>query len=80
MRNKLVDYLESNNILPNNKHGFRKGRSCLTQLLDHVDTILKHLNSGYSKAFDKIDHLVLLDKLRKYGIRGSVTVDRDLPH
>ena len=81
MRNKLVDYLESNNILPNNQHGFRKGRSCLTQLLEHVDTILKHLNSGqdvdviyldYSKAFDKVDHRVLLAKLRKYGIRGKV--------
>ena len=81
MRNKLVDYLEVNNFLPDNQHGFRKRRSCLTQLLEHVDTILKNLNNGqevdviyldYSKAFDKVDHKVLLAKMRKYGIGGKV--------
>ena len=65
----------------NNQHGFRKTHSRLTQLLEHVDTILKHLNNGqeieviyldYSKAFDKVDHKVLLAKMRKYGIGGKV--------
>ncbi len=79
-RNKLVDYLESSNILLDNQHGFRKKRICLTQLLEHVDSILKSLNSGneidviyldYSKAFDKVDHKVLLAKMKRYGITGK---------
>eukprot|EP00116_Pleurobrachia_bachei_P001755 sb/3462017/ len=63
MRNKLVDHLEENNLLPDSQHGFRKRRGCLTQLLNHMDNIFNELNSGnevevvyldYSKAFDKI--------------------------
>ena len=33
IRNKLVDHLESNNLLHENQHGFHKGRSCLSELL-----------------------------------------------
>ena len=81
LRSRLVEFLERNNILPDNQHGFRRNRSCLTQLLEHADTVLKHLNSGdevdviyldYSKAFDKVDHRILLEKMKRYGIRGKV--------
>ena len=40
MKKRLVDHLEDNNLLCNNQHGFRQGRSCLTQLLAHFDDIL----------------------------------------
>ena len=81
IRNKIVEHMEANNFLSLHQHGFRKKRSCLTQLLDHIDTILKSLNSGeevdviyldYAKAFDKVDHNILLAKAKRYGIHGEV--------
>ena len=81
IRNNLVEHMEANNFLSPHQHGFRKKRSCLTQLLDHVDTILKSLNSGeevdviyldYAKAFDKVDHNILLAKAKRYGIHGNM--------
>ena len=68
--------LSARGLLCNRQHGFRKRKSCLTQLLDHFDNIIESFQSGkdfdaiyldYAKAFDKIDHRLLLVKLRRYG-------------
>ena len=64
IRNKLVSYLEQNNLLNATQHGFRIGRSCLSQLLEHFDKITKLMEDGhdvdvvyvdFAKAFDKVD-------------------------
>ena len=58
-------------LFNNNQHGSRKGRSCLSQLLNHYDKILSLLEDGYnvdviyldfSKAFDKLDFAIVLKK------------------
>ena len=68
IRDKLVDYLKSANLISNSRHGFRNKRSCLTQLLSHIEYIYSCLNSNdeidvnyldYSRAFNKVDHQAL---------------------
>ena len=80
IRNRLANHLDNNNSFNKNQHGFRKGRSCLTQLLAHHDNILNLLEQGYNvdvvyldfaKAFDKVDHNILLHKLKNLGINGK---------
>ena len=81
LRNKLVDHLVGNCLLCKKQHGFRKGRSCLTQLLAHIDEILLNSLDGadtdviyldYQKAFDKVDHEILLEKVKSHGIKGKL--------
>ena len=43
IREKLVTFLEENNLLNLNQHGFKSRRSCLTQLLENYDKILNTL-------------------------------------
>ena len=60
----LQNYLEFYMKISPGQHGFRQKRSCLSQLLEHHEYILKGLEEGlnvetiyldFSKAFDKVD-------------------------
>ena len=66
-----------------NQHGFRQGRSCLSQLLEHYDNILKVLEEDnnadviyldFSKCFDKIDIGLLCHKLKRAGISSKLGI------
>ena len=79
VRDALVSYLETNNLLRASQHGFRKGRSCLTNLLMFLDGVTDGLDRGesvevifldFAKAFDKVSHERLLRKMEAYGIGG----------
>ena len=81
IRKKLVDYLEINGLICDKQHGFRSGHSCLTQLLHHFDDVLLAVTSNsyfdsiyldYAKAFDKVDHALLLRKLQIYDIHPKI--------
>ena len=81
LRKKIVSFLEVNKILCPNQHGFRSGRSCLTQMLSHFDDVFLGLTNNadtdviyldYAKAFDMVDHKLLLAKLKIYGFNNSL--------
>ena len=83
VRKALVDYLQENNLLPEDQHGFISGRSTLSQLLNHIEEAIRAYEEGkatdtvyldFAKAFDKVDHDILCHKLRKFGITGKVGI------
>ena len=81
VRDKLTEHMKDNNILSDAQHGFREGRSCLSNLLTTLEDWTKILEEkdcvdvaylDFRKAFDLVSHKHLLLKLQKYGINGQV--------
>ena len=76
-----MKYYSRNNFISNTQHGFQKGLSCETQLATTVEELQKGLDNKYQqdvvildfyKAFDKVPHRQLLEKLDASGIRGII--------
>ena len=81
LRAVMVKFIDENKLLCDNQHGFRVGRSCLTQLLSHFDDVMSGMTHGqdtdaiyldYAKAFDKVDHNLLIKKLIRYGFNDKI--------
>ena len=78
--NQLIKYLEENSLISPSQHAYRKGHgttTCLTELLNHVHKIVDQkkccaiVSLDLSKAFDSINHDLLLNKLQKLHLSGS---------
>ena len=69
-------FLEINDALISNQFGFRRSHSSymslndISQALDTGEHVIG-IFLGFSKAFDTINHSILLKKLHHYGIRGN---------
>ena len=88
MYNCLLKLVNDNNILINNQYGFREGHSTDMALLRMVNDITREMDNknfamgifiDLSKAFDTVDHSLLIKKLQYYEITGISLVVLRLP-
>ena len=85
---QVLTFVSHRGYLNNTQHGFRVGRSCLSALLDVYDNIMHMINNkstvymiyrDFSKVFDKVDHGILLHKLRFGHYRQARTMVLPFP-
>jgi hypothetical protein len=78
--NRLWSFLETNGIVFEGQHGFVKNRSTTSAMLSLINRVVKDIDSkqfavgmffDFTKAFDMVDHELLLCKMSHIGVRGT---------
>lgn len=80
MEIQMRGFLKNNNILPSKQSGFRSGYSCATALADVIDDLNRAMDKDkisililldFSKAFDNINHKILLAMLKFFRFNNT---------
>ena len=83
MYNRLYKYLTTKKLLYSKKFGFQTGLSTEHVIVKLVDQIYESFEKDHytlgifidlSKAFDTVDHTILIKKLEMYDIKGIYLV------
>ena len=78
----MVEFLEKHQLLSNEQFGFRPKRSCTHATASVTDLMRNVIDSqkmgfacfiDFQKAFDTIDHSLLIKKLQNLGFRGKIS-------
>ena len=81
IKNFITQHLEDSGIIRQSQHGFTKGKSCFTNLLEFFEDVTSRVDRGepvdvvyldFQEAFDKVSHNRLLCKVKAHGIAGNV--------
>lgn len=78
--NQFFNYLENNNLLDKQQHGFRSNKSTVTAGVEFIESIIESVDKGQkvigifldlSRAFDSVEHTKLLDTLHILGVESK---------
>jgi Reverse transcriptase (RNA-dependent DNA polymerase)/Endonuclease-reverse transcriptase len=83
LKDNILSHLDKHQLLRDSQHGFTKGRSCLTALLEFLEEVTLNIDEGkpvdviyldFTKAFDKVPYQRLFKKMISHGIGGDILV------
>eukprot|EP00061_Rhincodon_typus_P009918 g33776.t1 len=78
LRDRIYSHMEISGHISEKQHGFVKGRSCLTNLVEFFEEVMSMIDEGravdvvymdFSKAFDRVPHGRLIQKVKLHGVR-----------
>ena len=81
VHNRLYNYLQQNDLLNVNQHGFRPNHSTIEATSELTDDIYLNMNKSrptialfldFQKAFDTVNHDILISKVKLLGIKGDL--------